>query len=74
MLQSLLLRAVDRDTLGFLLFRYHSQQVDTQQTVAQAGELDLDVVRQTEGQFEGTLRNALIQICLLYTSPSPRDS
>jgi hypothetical protein len=57
-LQSRLLRPVDRDAFGFRFFRNHAQQVDAQQTVAQFGGLDFNMVRQTERQFEGALSSA----------------
>ena len=60
-LQNRLLRSVDRDALGFRFFRDHPQQVDAQQTVAQIGGLDLDVISQAEGQLESPLGNALMQ-------------
>jgi hypothetical protein len=48
----------DRDALGFRFFRDHPQQVDAQQTVAQIGGLDLDVIGQAERQLESPLGNA----------------
>lgn len=57
-LQSRFFRPIDRDAFGFRFFRNHPQQLDIQQTVAQFGGLDFDVVRQTERQFEGALCDA----------------
>ena len=53
---------VDRNAFGLGFLRHNTQQIDTEQTVGQARRLHFDVVSQAEGQLEGPLGDALVQV------------